>query len=64
MPSALARQSFGTVVLSENATGLVQTYTWRFALMLLGLAAALIILGAAFPEFFTGSLDHFGSDIP
>lgn len=35
---------------------------WRFALILLGLAAALIILGAAFPECFTGSFTHFGPD--
>jgi len=32
--------------------------------MLLGLAAFLIIIGAAFPEFFTGSLTHFDPATP
>jgi hypothetical protein len=64
MPSTLARQSFATLVLPENADNIVPTAPWRFALVLLGLAAALIIIGAAFPEFFTGSLSHFGPDTP
>jgi hypothetical protein len=63
MPSTLARQSLATVVCPENADNIVPT-AGRFALVLLGLAAALIILGAAFPEFFTGSLTHFGPDTP
>ena len=63
MPSALAR-SFATVVPPEHADNIVPTASWRFALMLLGLAAFLIIIGAAFPEFFTGSLTHFDSATP
>ena len=63
MPSALAR-SFATVVPPEHADNIVPTASWRFALMLLGLAAFLIIIGAAFPEFFTGSLTHFDPATP
>jgi len=63
MPSTLAR-SFATVVPPEHADNIVPTASWRFALVLLGLAAVLIIIGAAFPEFFTGSLTHFDPDTP
>jgi hypothetical protein len=63
MPSALA-PSFATVVPPEHADNIVPTASWRFALVLLGLAAFLIIIGAAFPEFFTGSLTHFDPDTP
>ena len=59
-----AEQSFGSVVSAENADNIGPTAAWRFAMVLLGLAAALIIIGAAFPEFFTGILSHFGSDTP
>jgi hypothetical protein len=64
MPSTLARQSFAAIVRPEDADNIVPTAPWRLALVLLGLAAALIILGAAFPEFFTGSFSHFGPDTP
>jgi hypothetical protein len=63
MPSTLAR-SFATVIPPELADNIVPTASWRFALVLLGLAAFLIIIGAAFPEFFTGSLTHFDPDTP
>ena len=59
-----AEQSFGTVVSAENADNIEPTAPWRFAMVLLGLAAALIIIGAAFPEFFTGTSSHFGPDTP
>jgi hypothetical protein len=64
MPSTLVRQSFATVVSPENADNIVPTTPWRFALVLLGLAAALIFVGGVFPEFFNGSLTHFGPDTP
>jgi len=63
MLSTLARQSFATLVLPENTDNIVPTAPWRFALVLLGLAAVLII-GAAFPELFTGSFSNFGPDTP
>jgi hypothetical protein len=57
-------RSFATVVSPENADTLVPAARWRFAFVLLGLAAALIILGAVFPGFFAGGLNHFGPDTP
>jgi hypothetical protein len=33
-----------------------------FALLLLGLAAALILAAAGFPEFFAGGVNSFGPD--
>jgi len=59
MSDTLAQQSFATVVSPKKPDHIV-----RFALVLLGVAAALVILGAAFPEWFTGSLTHFGSGTP
>lgn len=64
MPSAPARQAFAAMVSPENPDGAVPIGPWRFAFALLGLAAALIILAAAYPEFFTGASTHFGPDTP
>jgi len=64
MSSTFAGQSFATLVLPETTDNIVPTAPWRFALVLLGLAAVLIIIGAAFPELFTGSFSNFGPDIP
>jgi hypothetical protein len=61
MPTTLAR-SFRAVV--SNADNIVSAAPWRFALVLLGLAAALIIVGAVFPEFFAGGFNHFSPDTP
>jgi hypothetical protein len=61
--NTLAR-SFAAVVSSENADALVPAARWRFAFVLLGSAAALIILGAVFPGFFADGLNHFGPDTP
>jgi hypothetical protein len=64
MPSPPARQSITTDVSPGDADHIVPTSPWRFALVLLGLAALLIVIGAACPEFFIGSLSQFGSDTP
>jgi hypothetical protein len=61
MQTTLAR-SFPAVV--SNADKIVSAAPWRFALVLLGLAAAMIILGAVFPGFFAGDFNHFGFDTP
>jgi hypothetical protein len=63
MPRTLAR-SFAAVVSSESAGNNVPAVPWQFGLLLLGLAAALIILGAVFPGFFAGGFNHFGPDAP
>lgn len=62
MPRTLAR-SFAAVVSSESAGNNVPV-PWQFGLLLLGLAAALTILAAAYPEFFVGASTHFGPDTP
>jgi hypothetical protein len=41
-----------------------ETASWHAAVLLLGLAALLILAGAAFPEFFTSGFHHFGPDTP
>jgi len=64
MPTMLARQPVIAVISAENAGKIVSAVPWRFALVLLGLAAALIILGAVFPGFFAGGFNHFGPDTP
>jgi hypothetical protein len=48
----------------SNADKIVSAAPWRFALVLLGLAAAMIILGAVFSGFFAGDFNHFGFDTP
>jgi hypothetical protein len=37
---------------------------WGFAVLLLGLAIALVIIAATFPEIFVASFNHFGPDTP
>jgi hypothetical protein len=64
MPTMLARQPVIAVISAENADKIVSAVPWRFALVLLGLAAALIILGAVFPGLFAGGFNHFGPDTP
>lgn len=63
MPTMLARP-FAAVISPENFNHLVPTVSWRFALLLLGLAGALIILSATYPEFFTGPSGQLGPDAP
>jgi hypothetical protein len=60
----LARQSAAAVISSPKADNILPATAWCFALVLLGLAAALIMLATEFPEFFVGGLDHFGPDVP
>lgn len=64
MPSTSAQQSITTDVSSKDTDHMLPISPWRFALVLLGLAAVLIVIGAAYPEFFSGSLSHFGTDTP
>ena len=64
MPSTSAQQSITTDVSSKDTDHMLPISPWRFALVLLGLAAVLIVIGAACPEFFSGSLTHFGTDTP
>jgi hypothetical protein len=51
-------------VSSEDTDHMLPISPWRFALVLLRLAAVLIVVGAAYPEFFSDSLSHFGTDTP
>ena len=55
-------QSFPAVI--SNAHNIRPAAAWQLALVLLGLAATAIILGALFPSFFADSFNHFGSDTP
>ena len=38
--------------------------SWPFALVLFGLAAALIAAAAGYPDFFAAGLDHLGAEAP
>jgi hypothetical protein len=64
MPITPSRQSISTDVPPGYADHIARTAPLRLALVLLGLATLLIVIGAAYPEFFTGSLSQFGSQSP
>ena len=54
----------GATRISGRPEDTLATAPWRFGVLLLGLAIALVIIGAAFPEIFVGTFGHFGSDTP
>jgi hypothetical protein len=54
----------GVTRVSDRPEDTLATAPWRFGVLLLGLAIALVIIGAAFPEIFVGTFGHFGSDTP
>ena len=49
---------------SGRTRDVVPTAPWRSALFILGLAAALIIIGAVSLQLFLGGVSPFGPDIP
>jgi len=54
----------GATRISGGHEDTLATAPWRCGVLLLGLAIALVIIGAAFPEIFVGTFGHFGSDTP
>jgi hypothetical protein len=54
----------GATRVSGRPEDTLATGPWRFGVLLLGLAIALVIIGAAFPEIFVGAFGHLGSDTP
>ena len=54
----------GATRISGGPEDTLATAPWRCWVLLLGLAIALVIIGAAFPEIFVGTFGHFGSDTP
>ena len=51
-------------VLSPKADDISSTAPWSFGLALLGIAVAVMILGAIFPEFFDSGLNQSGLGFP
>jgi hypothetical protein len=65
MQNALFGQRLaGTTRVSGRPEDTLATAPWRFGVLLLGLAIALVIIGAAYPEIFVGAFGQFGSDTP
>jgi hypothetical protein len=54
----------GATGVSGRPEHTLATAPWRFGLLILGLAIALVIIGAAFPEICVATFGHFGSDTP
>ena len=65
MQSKLVSHPFAAVTWFSDRRGYaVPSVPWRFALALLGLGLALVIVGAICPEFFAGDFSQFGPDTP
>jgi len=65
MPISALRQSLASV--ASFPADVIETRpvaSWPFGLVLLGLAAALIVTAAGFPDFLAADLGRFGVEAP